>query len=451
MDRFVDAGRLWCALVVVVVMCFAGGPAMAFPSGAIEGAVGEALGQSVKLQLLEVPLDRALGALEKESGVRFVVDRVALGDLLEQPVEVESDAIEIRAALELALSQVGLEYIDYDVRAGVVVISTPAKVIGPRLVTRVYDARELTRELVHFNTYPKVGLWQKQSKDVLYSEHRPKREGAGASLFDDEDADETTVDLAGLSEGRLVSLIMNSVMVGDHAGNWMIQGVSIEIDKGLLLVVNTPEAQEGVKDLLTSYQAATGQQIGVQARCVLMASTMLDRFIDEEAGGLLVLDEAGVKAFRALAYDETNGVETLGVARTVCFNTQRVGVVVGHERGYVADVSPIVATKSAANDPRVAVETNMVVLAVRPTAGVDGRSVSLVIEGSIGLGGAEEMAMSERLGLSLPSKDSAVFRTSTRVPNGGGVLLTGGSAQFRHLRAEGKEVVLLVEARVVGR
>jgi len=477
-------------------------PADAVPTAEALAPVKQKLDKQIKLQLLQVPLERALEFLQSESGVPFIIDRASLTPHLKTHIELTVEQITIHDALELALAQIGWSNVDWDVRNGRVYVSTPGNVIKPHLRTQVYDVRALTMHVVDFTEEPQIGL-------QAAGGYNSGGGGGGQSLFSDSSSD--SVDVAGF--GALDELIRLSIRNGTHDGNWEIPGVSIQQNAGLLLVVNTPEVHDAIADLLTKYQAASGKMISVNARFVLVKTDALDTFIAQQPEQTLVLNPQQVTAFRNTVAHANQGARLLGTTRTVCFNSQRVYVAAGNEQVFVADLDPVVGTRSAAFDPQIDTMANMTVLSVQPTAGVDNQHISTTIRGGLAIGNGvrireglalkgiidrgtddpiddpdgddrddrddesnasalpapqakdiyrvhalEKGEVAERAELTpidstiieLPEQDSVHFRTSARIPNGGGVILAGSSNLYRHFDApEGTEIVLLIQASVV--
>lgn len=466
----------WLSAAVVLILAAA---APAVPTEEALAPVREALSKTIRLQLLQVPLGRALEYLQKEAGVAFIVDRAALAGQLAAPIELEVEAITVREALELTLAQVGFEVIDYDVRDGRVFISSPANVIKPHLRTEVYDVRVLTQPIVHFTQHPRVGLWEHGAPQ------RGGGGGGGQALFRDAEEEEVA-DVAGVTPDMLMELIQSSVRTGTHNGNWEIAGVSIQYTNGLLVVANTPEAHAAVADLLNKYQQASGKMISINARFLLVPTRALDQFITREAGGALLLSPRASAAFLTMAAEPQQGFRMLGAARTVCFNSQRVNVTAGSETLFVSDLDPVVGTRSVAFDPGIRALANDVVLSVQPTAGVDNQHISMAIIGEIALGDSMRRSLKAGVGgdpgaaspdqanvarsvrvddalaglpafdrpaettiIELPEQDSVRIHTSARIPNGGAVILSGVSQQFKQFQAQDSEVVLLIQAVVV--
>jgi len=463
------------AAMMCAAMWAAGPIAWAGPTDEAMAPVKAQLEKKIRLQLLQVPLERALDFLQQESGLTFVVDRAALQTQLKSAIELNVESITIGEALDLMLMQVremSRGDVDWDVRKGRVYISTPAKVIAPYLETKVYDVRTLTQPIVNFRTPYRVGLLGVTGGYAG---------GDSDSLFEDAD-DAPTPDIAGLDADTLRNLIELSVRVGPHQGNWSIDGVSITYANGLLVVVNTPEAQAATADLLDKYQKAYGKMISVNARFVLMKTATLDAFVRETTGGALVLDAKQRAALLKRAGEANEAVRIVGMARTVAFNSQRVNVVAGNEASLVSDLDPLVGTSALAFDPYVSTMVNSTVLDITPTASFDNTSVSMVIRGGVALGdsirsrddvapgavatsaeppsaedgaarpprlpGREGAVGIDSAIVELPDQDSVQFNTSAKIPSGGAVLLSGFSAQFKHLQAEGFEVVLMIDATV---
>ncbi|MBI1372904.1 MAG: hypothetical protein GC159_09105 [Phycisphaera sp.] len=480
--------------------------------------VRQQLDKEIRLQLLQVPLDRALEFLLKETGLPYVIDRASLRSKLNTTVELTVEKITIRDALELAFAQIGWDYIDYDVRNGRLFVSTPANVIKPHLQTHVYDVRALTMHAVNFTEEPQVGLI-----DAINGGGR--NDDSGGSLFSQSDDDHA--DISGT--GALDDLIRLSIRNGTHDGNWEVPGVTMQQRNGLLIVVNTAEVHAEINDLLTKYQAASGKMISVNARFLLVRTDALDAFIAQQTKDTLVLNPQQVNQFRATVGAAAQGARLLGTARTVCFNSQRVYVAAGNEQEFVSDLDPVVGTRSAAFDPQVSTLANMSVLSVETTAGVDNKTISTTIRGGLAIGNGirvrgrlalkgevdnrgddtpdatpdngndggddsrdgdalpadntdaeqtepaslpaqklHEVFRVDRLDdeemtsrnegnvpidntvIELPEQDSVQFRTSARIPNGGGVILAGSSTLYRYFEApEGTEIVLLIQASAV--
>jgi hypothetical protein len=221
-----------------------------------------------------------------------------------------------------------------------------------------------------------------------------------------------------------------------------------------------------------------------------------------------VLKPKAVAAMLVLVADPQRKIQTLGTARAVCFNAQRVNVAAGNELLFVSDLDPVVGTCSAAFDPQVSPLANSTVLAVQPTAGFDNEDILMVLVGELALGdslrtlryqtttadapAATSIELDGRINaaarpqsaddkdskqrpeldidgdttssgeiihdpavparntpVELTDQDSVRFHTSVKIPNGGGVLLAGALAQFKHLHAPDHEIVMLIQASVI--
>jgi hypothetical protein len=479
--------------VALLAVVAAAAPLIARPSEEDYASLQKQLDKKIPIQLLDTPFDRAMELLQRESGVTFLVDRLNLGDELKRPVSLQTESMPIGKALDWITIATGA---DWDVRDGVVFVSTPTEVIRPHVVLHVYDVRALTQSVPNFDNPPNPEI--DQSLSNTNSGGSSSSSGVARQTTTLFSAGEGTVsDIAGLDPESMAELVKQST----PEGRWdQVQDVSVTLNNGILMVRHTPQIQKKVADLLEQYQKAYGKMVSIDAYFVQMRSDALEKLL-ANAGGKLLLDAAHAEAFVNAAKAAGGGGKIVGVARVVCFNAQRVNLSAGNERAFISDVEPIPGAPGM--DPTLSTNRNGAFLDIRPTVAFDNSSISLLLRSDLIAGSASTQAavpygggldegvtirstgsvngtatpndadakkpspahidggvtLNGRLvqrrplplgvaELTLPAQDLVRYRTMARVPDGGAILLSGFSSQFAHVQADGSEMVLVVRARV---
>lgn len=141
---FARAAAVGCVYSLLTCSAFAqvsylvGSPAEV----AAEKRILHALQRAVHVPPVETGLDQVVATLSRQSGVDIRIDRRALDDVgltADVPVSFRSDDLPLRAALELLLQPVEL---DWTIRHQVLIISTPEE-LESNLMTRVYPVGDL--------------------------------------------------------------------------------------------------------------------------------------------------------------------------------------------------------------------------------------------------------------------------------------------------------------------
>ncbi len=436
------------------------------------------LGKLIKVEFLDTPLERVIESLEREAdGVTFVLDRNGLAGSLKVPVSLRAEKMSIRRALDWVT--VGAAA-DWDVRDGLVYITTPDEAIRPYIKLQVYDVRSLIARIPQFVGAPQFDLNSALSNTSSGGSAGQGVAQASTDLFADDSPD---VDVSGITSEDLVEIIEASV----RRGKWHeIDGVSVNVRNGILTVVHTDDIQDQVKALLEQYQKAYGKMVSLEAHFLVVKREKLEEHLAKTKGSALLAPDA-VEAFLKTARAEQAGGRVLGVARTTCFNAQRVNLSASSDESFVSDLEPIPG--AAGMDPTVSVSKNGVVLDIEPAVSFDDSSITIVLRSHVVLGRsmsshrlpvvtppdmlkehyrvqtptekgkadkvttrdktritAAESALVGIAEVQLPKQDTVNYKTTVRLANGGGVILSGFTSQFEQVELKDAEVVLLVRA-----
>ncbi|MFH1024148.1 MAG: hypothetical protein V1809_12280 [Planctomycetota bacterium] len=443
--------------------------------------VKDALGKEIKARFSNDTLEKVADFLQDKSGVPFILDRMRLGAKVKTPVTLEADRISALTTLEWACR---LTETDFDVQDGKILITTPEEALRPYLVTEIYDIRGLA---LRIPDYP--------GPDINLSAGREGDGGQGGALFGA--VAESTPDVTGLTGDEIKDYLKLHV----RKGRWEA-GATIEYRNGTLLVTNTVEVQKEAADLIGKFFQSAGKMVAVDARFYLVPTASLEKALGGKGRGAAPLDAATLETLLAAAAQEK--WPSLGTARTVCFNTQRVHVTATNDRSYLSDITIQIAGGAVGADPDISIIDNGIILDIRPiasptndflivdlkaTAASAGalRTVSTVF--APGTAGGEILAGSGSLTgtatdekkdnkatgdqkitgttstdgriirtpgtapasatVELPDMDMIRFRTTLRFPSGGGAVLASSAPGLARFAGEGMEVVLVLRAEVV--
>ncbi len=388
-------------------------------------AVKAALKKTLDVELVETPFPRAVEFLERQIGVPVVIDP-ALAGLEAQPVSLQAAGMSGEDALTWVCRSVEA---DWDVRDGVVLVTTPRKAIAPYVSARVFDVRMITAPVQDFDAAP-IGL-----RPVFGRGSGSGGGGGGVAIFGDteEDDDRATVDLVGITDG-LAQLLIESL----PAGRWeeLDGAVGITADAGLLTVRHTKAIQQEVEELLGAYEAAHGRTVEIELLAAQVPHALLNEKLDAlEAGTVLDAEQTDALAEWLAGQNASPNLELLGASRAACLNGQRIALTAGLERVVVQDIEPV--PDANGSDVTLNVVASGLQAVVRPMVGADGESILLSVVLDVVTpqdGDALDLnivgeANAATQTVPLPQAGVLRQRCTVRLPSGGAVLLSGITAE----------------------
>ena len=462
-------------VVATAALLSAAAPVPAAPPDAdLSGYAGQ-LAEKIDLRV-DAPLEAVLRAIDEQASLEMIVSRAEIQSRLDLNVSISARQITVREALDLAASAAG---VDWDIRDGKLLISSPSVIYRPYFRVHVYDVRTLTQGINDLRTRD-LGRQELPGAVDHYRSNIFADDGPGFDLAAIDPGG--AADVAGIAADDLIAI----VKAGAVDGLWNLDGVSAAYNRGLLTVVQTPSTHQAVAQTLADLHEAYGKMIAVQGLYLVVPRGTVDRLVAANEGRLLFAPDKVEAAKRTLTSDA--GARVLGSVRTITMNAQKVSLMAGHEDMSMSDLEPVVATDATAFDPVVTAHSRSAVLDVRATADFNNEKVTLEVLSNI-VAGAErrthagnvmaiapgevievrdEQAMDEQAErarqreafgdkqmaqtalFELTAQDITKYRTTVRIPTGGAALLAGGSDQFTHIADPEKvEVVLLIEARVM--
>lgn len=450
----------------------------------------EKLQKQISLDVAGISFNEAVTRFSIQTKIPVFVDHHALKGAETSRMNISMSEVKAEDALDLLMTEVGDHAIDYEFRKGILYFSTPEKILQRQIVTRMYDARLFVRdiEMEHSINDPKLS-------EIISATQGGAHSG---SLFDDSDeiVDETT--LVQQYES-LTMLIKKIVRPGKYQGNWEMPDVTMSVLNGKLIIRNTPEVLDKVEEFLNQYQGQLHRSAQVSARLLLIPTKDLDLFLEKETGGKLMLNgEQRKKFLDEFVKGELKRRPQLAGLRTVSPYHRWTTAQSVTEMAFSADLDPVVATGSVAFDPEVAVLEQGLSLNLKPSLHEQGEYIKVSLHASFvtdaeisrvvylngmvgedggshrykesGGGSYEEAKMEDGCGegvgvkqkgkvvkekggvigrkdvIELPEQRLIQFKTITRIPNGGGVLLTGHHVKVGEgAGAMSLEYVLLLE------
>ena len=279
-------------------------------------------------------------------------------------------------------------------------------------VTRVYNVRDLIRELPDFPAMPRPlpgGPVQNPFGAGMGSESRggglgtmttgsgaasPGGAGGANGLFPGQPAGGAPgmpMGGGGPEPGTLAARVdeLTKIIIEtvspetwrDTGGN---EGV-IRFFNGALVITQTAAAHDKIRKLLTDLRGDQSAMVRVRARWVLLKPTEFDRVVKENnaafGGG------GPGRAFKSVL-QEVNVAELDKVAvhsvqfraQTTCFSGQTVSVASGRQKSVVSTVEAVVGTDAGAYQPTVGFLSSGLTLQIRPTFNLEDETVVLTID-----------------------------------------------------------------------
>lgn len=418
------------------------------------------LAVKVRVKLIEATLEKALDFFIDECDVPIVIDYDGLRSRMDTHLTIRGDDVPLQSLLDWICR---MARIDYDVRDGMLFITTMHSAIKERMILHIYDVRSLTIEPQDMPG-PNIELTSGEA-DV------------SISTFDDGGCE--------MDPEALKELIQCSVTPALWVNDDSVLG--IEVQAGKLIVTAPQETHDRILELLTEMRGKQSKMVSLDARLYLADSALVRKFMkDLKKDDLILTAEETEKVFDLFASSGA-AVEQVSGIRNVCFNNQRTHAMAVTQNSYVRDITPVIAQVQAGVDPEIDTWTSGNVLDLRPTVSFDDswiycelratrvrgeepglRSVPVGTETlTAGLfcadinsnaatgpqssdGTTMNMVGKEptKIDIDLPSVDVVRFRTNVRVPNRGGVILSGSDAGLHDPGIKGKELVFVLKAAV---
>lgn len=450
---------IFALIVLVACSSFAG----AEPADL--GTLKDKLSQPIDSKYLSAPLDKVLEDIQQQSGVPVVLDKGLRLDQTSDSISLTAQKMPATSVLNWVTRSAGL---DWDVREGVVFVSSRREIMRPHIKLEVYDVRALTVAPPNFSGAPNLDV-----NSALSNTSSGGSSGGAAqsstTLFGDEDV---VVDTIGISPDEFADMIRDSVVPSEWSKSGGDLGVSLQAaGNGLMVVKHTPEVHAQIKSLLDKYQKSSGKMIAIEARLMVIPSNALDAMLSK-VKNKLVLDDKEADAFLKASDPLKAGVRVLGIGRTIGMNGQRVNITNLESQTFLADLEPV--SGGTGFDPTLSVLSSGNVIDIEPIISFDDQSVIMTVRCQAAAGRtddttaipggvasdtstppagakknqAQRMAPAEAK-LNLPGQDHLSFRTTVRVAAGGAVILSGVSSQFKQIQAPNAEVVLFLRAHAI--
>ena len=330
------------SLVLSGLVLLAFGLQAQVPDAADQTVRAALAGGKVQVEFVDTPIESVLAFLQDSSKVPIVLDPQAGGDYVSVTL---SDA-----SIQEALGMI-LELIDHDfeVRDGVVFVSTRSRIRRSQSVARFYDCRDLLSPVEDF---PARNFQVNHFDDSM----------GGAVFGGDEAADLLDGDM-------LLELIFGQV-----APERWEDDARADMLPGMLVVSGTPELQAGVESLLASLREHMGAQLAIDVVALALSREQAAATLGDTA---MTGVEASVPCSADMLTALHSGGRSIGHVSLVGFNSQRVSAASGLVRSRVLDYDVEIASSSVAMDPVIGSDTAGISVDVRPILDADGKHVIL--------------------------------------------------------------------------
>lgn len=480
------ASAVCCAALVA---CSATAPpAAAGPSDDELGELAEPLQTRVTTEFLDTPIDRVGEYIERESPLVVTVNSFQGG----VPINMKFEDATVREVLDRIALTTELDWI---IRDGVVFIGSDEQIRDLRVVGAVIDIRGLLIQVPNY-TGPRLGLdgalsnTNSGGSNAYQAESRSRGGGGGLFGSDNDIVDDVP------SRGEVIDQIVE--LIQDTTGEpewWLDEAFTLRELNGQLVIRATPEVIEDIQTLLNDLGKTLGKMVAIEGQWFVVPRELLDGL-----DGGFVMDGDAYAALREQM--DAGDTRRIGVARTVCYNGQRVYVYAGNDSTFLSDVEPIPDTGSV--DPTLSTLKNGASLDIESTISLNNRSIALSVRSDVvvaiagetvtipivGVGGAalpinaggsitgtvdppadsdqeEGQRLRGNVGgngelmlpgapgpvgtvtLDKPSQDIVNVRTNVRIPDGGAVVLSGATGLIEGIDTDRFEVVLILRAHIL--
>lgn len=472
-------------------------PTHAGPTEDEQGDLAKPLEEKITVDLIGTPLPQAIDTISRESGVNILISPNYVGILAGQSITLSIKELPVVKALNLMC--LATEN-DWYIREGVVLIAPKKFVRSLRVKTEVYDIRELIQSVPNY-LGPDLSIDGTLSNtnsggSAAGTSESYGKGGGGGSLFggdSDSDLGDDNMSRSELVE-QVTALIQSTAGTPDE---WLDDDSTITEFNGNLIVKTTPEVHAQVGALLINLSKTSGKMVAVEGQFYAVPRSMVDKL----EGGLVLDAKAYAKFADGLKRGADTNTRRFAASRTVCFNSQRVYVYAGSDQALVSDIEPIPDTFSI--DPTISTSHNGAVMDIKPTITIDGKHISIAVRseavlrsgagttgvpvGHNGVGESLSISTSGEIDgtakgagkdgedaeldgrvrqsgsikkpgnakqtgtveLGLPKQDIMTYRTNIRVPDGGAVVLSGVTSEFKGIDADGMEMIFVLRARII--
>ena len=257
----------------------------------------EQLEKPVSLEMVDIPMARALDLLARRAGVKFLLVGREDRAVFKESVNLTVDGARAVDLLDALCEQAGLHY---EVRADEVRVSSLMDQRDRRVSFYAYAVEDLTRAVED----------QPAPSRVLKPLGEPGREPNPFSR------------LAGSSV--TCANLADSIRRHVRPESWdPTLGTSIEERSGKLIVMQTEEVHSLIRRLLAGFRSRVGRQVAVDARTYAVRSADLDRIWRELRGRGVTPPALDAQAFAELErLVQVGGAEARYAGSSVVYNRQ---------------------------------------------------------------------------------------------------------------------------------
>jgi len=176
-----------------------------------ERRVEQRLARPISVNYPGVPLEAVLDDLRRQTGVNFDIrwrQLEAAGVSRDTPIELLLRRVPAGIILRRVLKHAGNEFepIGYSIQAGIVT-AAPQRELDRRLVTRVYDVRDILNPVRDFNNAPRLDV-----NAVLNATGQGQTGGGTTDIFNDDNNDADDPPTRAERVQRLIDLIQEMVI-----------------------------------------------------------------------------------------------------------------------------------------------------------------------------------------------------------------------------------------------
>lgn len=356
-------------------------------------AIHAQLLKRVSVEFKNQPFSDAIEHLRSISQINILVDPEILANTT--PVDFTVSNMELRNVIDWILR---FQRLEYRIRDGAIYISNEAG-LAQKPVTKSYDVSDLVVKMRDFN--------RSMVEVMEIPEYDRKKQGdfGTDSMKVQENRSE--------EEGQnLADFIKKNISPKTWSGEGLVADYTIAYRNGKLVVTHTPDVQERIEDLLSSFRRARAIQVAILARFIEINEDFLDElsidwtglgsdndlgFVDSGGNALNVrgsitpthevplgtrfLNPAGLNTTIALmrgwevqaiisAVRKQKKGNILTAPRVTCFNTQRAFLTVSTRRNFVRSYD-------SDGNPEIGQVNDGIVLEVQPFVSADRRYITL--------------------------------------------------------------------------
>jgi hypothetical protein len=350
------------------------------PSDKELGNLRGKLEKKIKVDFTDVSTLEVMSKLMRDTGIPFVIDNLTLleGD---GKVTMVAPAISIRDALSQACDSFTHERGDWCVVNGAIVISSARQVAVRTTTTRHYDIRHLLVQVPNFTSPPSLDL--DQSLSNTSSGGSTGGPHAATTLFAAEGFEGEGLTTREEMVEQVITMIQDTVGV---QAEWQAYGgelSSIREINGKLTVRTSARCHEEIEALLAGLSQSQNEMIHLEARCMVVKTSVLDQ-LKSDNDGELIFDAAATNALlKKLGEDKS--VRRVAMGRYMMRNGQRAHVAATLDKSFLSDVEPVAGTGGA--DPTISVARNGMVIDVEASASPEG-DVNMTLRAQVATGGA---------------------------------------------------------------